>query len=230
MSRDELTTTSYAILGLLGIQPWTTYELAQQMERSLKFFWPRAQSRVYEEPKRLAALGLARATRDHVGRRPRTVYSITAKGRRVLKQWLAEPGSGPNLELEALLKVFYGEQANKDDILANIAAIAAWAKDQNRENVAFARLFRDTPGPFPGRRAVITLAGKFVTDFADMLGAWAEWAAEIVEGWPDDIATADADLAVLDAIARRPIEPAALPPGPAPRRPPPERARRPSPG
>lgn len=144
MSTDSLTTTSYAVLGLLGIQPWTTYELAQQMERSLKHFWPRAQSRIYEEPKRLATLGLAKASREHVGRRPRTTYTITADGRRALQRWLAEPGGGPNLELEALLKVFYGEQATKVDVLANIEAIAAWADRQNRENVAFAQLFRDT--------------------------------------------------------------------------------------
>ena len=86
MSTDSLTTTSYAVLGLLGIQPWTTYELAQQMERSLKHFWPRAQSRIYEEPKRLATLGLAKASREHVGRRPRTTYTITAKGRRAPKK------------------------------------------------------------------------------------------------------------------------------------------------
>ena len=84
MSTDELTTTSYAILGLLGIQPWTTYELAQQMERSLKYFWPRAQSRIYEEPKRLAALGLAKATpraRRAAGRGPPTRSPPRAAGR-----------------------------------------------------------------------------------------------------------------------------------------------------
>ena len=71
MSTADLTTTSYAILGMLAIKPWTTYELAKQMERSLKNFWPRAASRIYEEPKRLAALGLAKATADAVGKRSR---------------------------------------------------------------------------------------------------------------------------------------------------------------
>ena len=208
---DELTTTSYAILGLLGIRPWTTYELAQQMERSLKNFWPRAQSRIYEEPKRLAALGLATASRDHVGRRARTTYSITAKGRRALKRWLAEPGGGPTLELEALLKVFYGNQATKRDVLTNIHQIAEWAELQTRENVAFARLYRDTGGPFPERLAVITLTGKFMTDFADMLAQWAAWAAETVAAWPDDIKSAEPDRAVLDAVASRTVEPTTLP-------------------
>lgn len=212
MSTDQLTTTSYAILGLLGIRPWTTYELAQQMERSLKHFWPRAQSRIYEEPKRLAALGFAKATREHVGRRPRTTYTITAKGRRALQAWLAEAGGGPTLELEALLKVFYGEQATKRDVLVNIDAISQWAQRQNQENVAFARLFRDSPGPFPERLAVITVTGKFMTDFTDMLAAWATWAAATVAGWPEDITSAEPDRHVLDVIASRTVEPATLPP------------------
>lgn len=54
-----LNSTSYAILGLLALKPWTTYELAQQMDRALGQFWPRAESRIYEEPKKLVACGLA---------------------------------------------------------------------------------------------------------------------------------------------------------------------------
>src|SRR4051795_2587089 len=90
---SELTTTSYAILGLLALKPWTTYELAQQMGRALGQFWPRAESKLYEEPKKLVALGLARASAETVGRRPRTVYSITPKGRRALRAWVPQPGA-----------------------------------------------------------------------------------------------------------------------------------------
>ena len=57
-----LTSTSYAILGLLSLRPWTTYELAQQMQRALGQFWPRAESKLYEEPKKLVDHGLATAT------------------------------------------------------------------------------------------------------------------------------------------------------------------------
>src|ERR1043165_5639122 len=92
---SELTTTSYAILGLLAIKPWTTYELAQQMGRALGQFWPRAESMLYEEPKKLVAHGLVRASAESVGKRPRTVYTITPKGRRALRAWVPEPGTGP---------------------------------------------------------------------------------------------------------------------------------------
>ncbi len=56
------TTTSYALLGLLGLRDWTTYELARQVQRSLHWFWPRAERKLYDEPKRLVADGLATAT------------------------------------------------------------------------------------------------------------------------------------------------------------------------
>jgi DNA-binding PadR family transcriptional regulator len=211
MSRPELTTTSYAILGLLAVKKWTTYELAQQMERSLKHLWPRAQSRIYEEPKRLVAHGLAKATPETVGRRPRTMYSITAKGRRALERWLAEPGGGPSLEFEALLKVFFAEHGRKDDVLGNIDAIRAWAERQNAENVAFARLYCDTGGPFPERLASIVLIGRFVTDLADMVNAWADWASATVADWPEDAVGAEPDWGTLRSVASRPVEVAPLP-------------------
>lgn len=210
MSR-ELTTTSYAILGLLAIKPWTTYELAQQMDRSLKHYWPRAASRIYEEPKRLTALGLAEAAQERVGKRPRTVYTITPQGRETLARWLAEPGGGPVVEFEAMLKVFFAEHATTGDVLANINAIRQWAARQNAENVAFARLYTEQGGPFPERLAAITLTGRFMTDLADMLERWAQWAGGIVGGWPDDPAAAQPDWETLRAIASRQVTPAELP-------------------
>jgi len=41
MSNKQLTPTWFAILGLLSIQPFATYELAQQMDRTVRWFWPR---------------------------------------------------------------------------------------------------------------------------------------------------------------------------------------------
>ena len=41
MSTPNLTTTSYAILGLLAVKPFSTYEITKQMDRALGQFWPR---------------------------------------------------------------------------------------------------------------------------------------------------------------------------------------------
>src|SRR6478672_11259348 len=113
-----LTTTSYAILGQLALRPWTTYELAREMQRNLRFFWPRAERGTYAEAKRLAVLGLAKAEQQAVGRRPRTLYSITPAGRRALREWLATPPAPLALEFEALLRVFLAPLGSKEQLLA----------------------------------------------------------------------------------------------------------------
>ena len=201
----DLTTTSYAMLGLLAIKPWTAYELAKQMGRSLRHFWPRAESRVYEEPKRLVRLGLARATPQAVGRRAKTLYTITPRGRRALAAWLDEPGGEPQLECEALLKVFFADHGTRDATLAHIETMRDWAVRRTVENIQIPRSYLDGDAPFPERLAQIVVVGRFLTDFTDMVNAWAEWATTIVDTWPDQPAGAEPDWATIRAVASRPL-------------------------
>lgn len=196
----DLTTTSYAILGLLAVKPWTTYELAQQMTRAVGQFWPRAQSNLYAEPKKLVALGLATATDEKIGNRPRTVYNITPKGRQALAQWMPEPAAGPVLEWETLLKVFFAEQGSKDDLLSAIDGAHAWAEERAAASLPIPRGYLDGTGPFPHRLPWLVLAGQFLNEFNLAVARWAEWAADVVAGWPDDIREAEPDWAVLEAM------------------------------
>src|SRR5438045_600028 len=141
MSRrsDELNTTSFAMLGMLGIRPWSTYELAKHVDRSLRPLWPRARSNLFNEPKKLVAHGLAAASREMGGRRPRTVYTITPAGRRALRRWLGTPGEGPVLEFEQLLKVFFADHGTRTDALRAVAPIRDWAIGRDDESIAEAR-------------------------------------------------------------------------------------------
>lgn len=198
-----LTTTSYAILGLLAIKPWSTYELAQQMDRSLGRLWPRAQSKLYEEPKKLVAHGFARAIQERVGQRPRTVYAITDEGRRALAAWLGEPGAGPVLECEQLLKVFFAESGTKLDTLATLSAMGEWARARSAESLAIGRQYLQGQGPFPQRLAQLELTARFLTDFYTLVGDWATWASEVVATWPDDPGQASADRALLEETVHR---------------------------
>jgi DNA-binding PadR family transcriptional regulator len=200
--KAQLTTTSFAILGLLAIRPWTPYELAQQMDRSLGRLWPRAQSKIYEEPKKLAAAGLARAEHDAVGRRPRTRYTITDEGRRALREWLETPSSPPALESEHLLKVFFAEHGSKEALSRTIASMRAWAEEQRQVHVDVARTYAAGEGRFPERAAVLSLTGRFVFEFNEMVAAWAEWAEGIIARWPDDPAEAQPDWRLYEEVAR----------------------------
>lgn len=205
MSRraDELNTTSYAMLGMLAIRPWSTYELAKHVDHSLRPLWPRARSNLFNEPKKLVVHGLAAATEETVGRRPRTVYTITPAGRRALRRWLGTPGEGPVLEFEQLLKVFFADQGTKADALNAVATIKQWARERNAENIAVARSYVAGTGPFPERAAVLGVVGRFLTDFADMVNEWADWANTTIETWPDDPSEAEPDSTFMKRLARR---------------------------
>lgn len=187
-----MTTTSYAVLGLLSLQEWSTYELAQQMQRSMRLWWPRAASRVYEEPKRLVRLGLASRRKERTGRRPRTVYGITDDGRVALRAWLGEPSGGFRLEFEGMLKVFFGDQAAKSDVLASIAAIRDAALAEVADGREVYAAYCDGGGPFPERLHLIALVTDFYDRFLDTLVAWADDAEQEVHGWSSTSKAPDA--------------------------------------
>jgi DNA-binding PadR family transcriptional regulator len=201
MERGKLTTTSYAVLGLLAIKPWTTYELIQQIGRGVDRLWPRSRSKLFEEPKKLVAYGLAEASPGRVGKRPRTQYTITEPGRQALAEWLAAPSQPPLLESEHLLKVFFADQGTKDDLLRTIAALRNWADEDVAMHSAIARSYLASLGPFPERAAVVILTGHYLATLADTTRRWADWATTIVESWPDDITTAEPDWETFKAIA-----------------------------
>ncbi len=180
---EELTTTSYAVLSLLGVRPWSAYELTQQMGRSLRWYWPKAESLVYAECKKLARHGLTTTHREHQGRRPRTVYTITEAGRAALRGWLDQPTAGPRLEFEAMLQVAFADHGTRDQLLNTLKAIRAEADRIRDAAHAQARDYAETGGPFPQRLPVIALSGKFFLEFADLLARWATWAHHTVTEW-----------------------------------------------
>jgi PadR family transcriptional regulator AphA len=190
----QLTTTSYAVLSLLALRPWTTYELAKQMKRSLGWIWPRAESRLYEEPKKLVAAGLATSRSEPTGRRRSTVYSITPEGRQALAGWLAEPGAGPVLECEALVKIAYADLGTRDGVQANLAALIDNTTAKLRFGEMIARQYLDGLGPFQERLPISGLMWRFLWDYHLAVLRWARWAQAEVQAWPDD-------LSQLDAIA-----------------------------
>jgi DNA-binding PadR family transcriptional regulator len=197
----ELTTTSYALLGLLSLRSWTSYELAEQMQRALGLFWPRAESGIYREPKKLEEHGLARSRTEFVGERPRTRYTITAKGRRALAEWVPTPGAGPVVEFEQLVKVFFAEQATKADLLATLRGVREWVEDQAVATAGIPNEYLEGRGGYPQRLPWLILAGRFLDDVQQMVDRWATWATEVVESWPDDITRAEPDLDALESMA-----------------------------
>jgi hypothetical protein len=125
------------------------------------------------------------------------VYSITPKGRRTLAAWLAEPGGGPNMEFEALLKVAFADHGSVEALRTNLAAIRDWADEEVAAVEARRREYAETGGPFPDRLPVIALAFRFFHEQAHAVRRWAEWAEAATGDWTgtaaDDGAATPAD-------------------------------------
>jgi DNA-binding PadR family transcriptional regulator len=198
-----LTPTSFAVLGLLAIKPWTTYELAKQMDQTLNRFWPRARSKLYEEPKKLVAQGLANADLGAHGRRPRTVYSITPTGRRALTAWLAADSDEPVFESEHILKVFYAEHGTTEDVLATLTSLRAWVHELTLKNVEVGGSYVVGGGAYPERLATLVLTGRFLDDYLEMVDRWGRWATEIVATWPAEPREAVPDMTAMAATVRQ---------------------------
>jgi PadR family transcriptional regulator AphA len=182
----RLTSTSYAVLGLLSIRPWSPYELVQHMKKrsTVHFVWPRAESRVYEEPKRLTAAGLATATSDPRGLQDRTVYSITPAGSDALTAWLAEPGGRVTVEAEALLKVLFAEQGSQEELIATVRAVGLWAGGEMDRMLANAAQALTPEGPpFPDRIHLSSLVADFVLRVSAAVVEWAQAAEAQIEQW-----------------------------------------------
>ena len=177
------TTTSYAILCLLAVRDWTAYELAQQMDRSVGNMWPRAASVVYEEPKRLVALGFATATATSTGKRPSTTYGITAKGRRTLRRWLEQPGAGPVTEFEGLVKVAFADHGSIDGLRENLRAIREAAEAAVADGERRSEEYAGTGGPYPDRLPVIALAAEHFRLQSEALLRWVDWADRATRDW-----------------------------------------------
>ena len=117
MANQDLTTTSYLVLGLVGLLSRATpYDMKRVVSFSIGNFWVFPHSQLYAEPQRLAQLGLLDEEREEGGRRRRW-YTLTEEGRQELQSWLAEP-TPEFFELRdlSLLKLFFGNMAAPDDV------------------------------------------------------------------------------------------------------------------
>jgi DNA-binding PadR family transcriptional regulator len=182
---DGMTTTSYAILGELALRDWTTYALATQMRRNLHFFWPAAESRIYEQAKRLERQGLARSRRTFVGKRARTTYSITAAGKVALRQWMAAPPADTVTESEALLRTFLATVGTREDLLRAIDSVGAQAHAMQAVGREVAAEYLGGDSEFGSELHVRALTFDFLWRHSEFLLAWAESARAEVSTWQE---------------------------------------------
>ncbi len=200
----QLTTTSYAVLAQVAVHPWSTYELAKQRVRYFRYVWPRAESAVYREVKRLSAMGLLTGKKDYVGKRARTVYSITDEGREALREWLSTPVSPFAMDFEAMIRLFVAPLGTKEQIVATLNQVRDDAGQMLRFGGEVKQEFLEGIAVTQDQVYIRALAVDFFISLINTVHAWAERTLEEIESW-DDLSPDGKNERALERIRDLPV-------------------------
>jgi PadR family transcriptional regulator, regulatory protein AphA len=123
------TTTADSVLGVLSICPMSGYDIRRLIESSIGNFWNESFGQIYPALRRLEAEGCV-AGEQHItdGRPPRTVYSLTDRGRDRLIAWLGSAVHGQVPRNELLLKLFFGQQLGPERSIRHLRSFLAEQK------------------------------------------------------------------------------------------------------
>jgi len=180
----RVTTSSYAVLALLDLKPWTGYELTHQAQRSLRYAWPKSERLLYSEPKKLVDLGYATVQQEDSGNRTRNVYTITEEGRHALTHWTSTRTQPPRFEIEALLRLLFADQGSREDVLRALDELEDDIDGHHRAIVDLMGSYLDGGHPFPQRTHLSVLFATFQIDMFKTIERWIEFARVEVNEWP----------------------------------------------
>ena len=130
----------HVLLGLLGEEPRTGYELARAIREDLDAIWRAEFSQIYPALARLRRAGWVHLKVLGPRRGPRrNLYRVTAAGRRELKRWLSVPPPLPARD-EGLARVAFFDALLPSERRAAFLA-------QERSLAQEARRLRTSPSP-----------------------------------------------------------------------------------
>jgi DNA-binding PadR family transcriptional regulator len=168
-----LSTTEFAVLGLLSFGPRSGYELKKAAEAGVGYVWTAAKSHVYGVLPRLVEGGYATTRRVAQERRPdKQVYRITKKGQRAFHEWLEAPIEERGARSPFLLKVFFGGLMSKEALVAHIERRRAEVVRTLEEYREIESRISDDPRSYYG---YVTLRWGLAQS-----RAWIRWADEIL--------------------------------------------------
>ena len=117
------------MLALVGQRGAGPHDLTRMMRQG-RLYWSAAESQWYAEPKRLERLGYLRSQKRPGRTNERTHYTLTARGRRALRAWIAAPSSLPRMQHEALVRVLAGDLGDDAELLTSLGALRAEVTEQ----------------------------------------------------------------------------------------------------
>jgi PadR family transcriptional regulator AphA len=199
---------TFGLLGMLGVRPWTSYELTRQVRRSLRFMWPTSEGHLYREQRRLVQLGWAQVEEEPAGRRTRKRYSITNDGRRALAEWLSTEPQEPILQIEGVMRTFFADQGSAAQLVTSMETTSRQARAMRDELLGFVDDYLEDGGPmsmieagrsgpdtvreefrgrpmYPERLHVVAVSIDVLTRLLDTIDDFFARTADEVSSWSD---------------------------------------------
>lgn len=168
----------HAILVSLAERPGTGYEIGQQFDRSIGYFWSATHQQIYRTLKKLHADGLVSfESIAQDGRPDKKVYTVSDEGRKVLSEWAISPTPYQPLRSDLGVKLRAAE-------FGDLAAVLGELKAHRDEHVAQLKLFNGfahdyypDPDSLRGRRLhqYLVLRGGIRSE-----EAFIEWCDEVI--------------------------------------------------
>jgi len=122
VASNELSLFSYEILGLVGREGAGAHDLLRMARRGRMLAWA-GESQYYTEPKRLAKLGYLSARKAPGKTRERTVYTLTDKGLKALRDYASTPVTFTPLKSEPLLRLLLCDLVGEEVTRASMSAL-----------------------------------------------------------------------------------------------------------
>jgi DNA-binding PadR family transcriptional regulator len=177
----ELSATGKVILGMLAARPRSGYEIKQLVDKSARFFWAASYGQIYPELKSLEKQGLIAGSDSAHGARQRTVYKLTAEGKRAAKEWIEREPEVFELRDEGLLGMFFSGAIDPErtaEIARERAAQAAAKAEELRaieEQVEVPEKY-EGPDASPDQGSMAVL--RYGIEMNEWTAQWFERAAE----------------------------------------------------
>src|SRR5919197_2639843 len=163
LSSSKLSLFSYEILALVGREGAGPHDLLRMAQRGRMRAWA-GESQYYTEPKRLAKLGYLSARKEPGKTRQRTVYTLTDKGLRALRDYARTPVTFTPLKSEPLLRLLICDLVGEDVTRESLATLREDLEDLH------ARLDESDrrASKLPHRAKYLLLATGFLRRYLDL--------------------------------------------------------------
>jgi PadR family transcriptional regulator, regulatory protein AphA len=174
----KLTPFSFVILVLVGREGAGPHDL-RQMAGKGRVYWDAAPSQWYAEPKRLDDLGLLKARKQPGRTRERTHYTLTAKGRRALEEWVRTPSSLPRIQNEPVVRLLAANLVDPAAVLEGLAAMRAEIENALEQVIRA----REVDQPELAHRAhLLEVNHRYAERLLHVQAEWLDEAEEVLRG------------------------------------------------